>query len=183
MWKGCGVATRPAIPQIGWDTVVVIDFLDQTAERYPFILPIAKAAEAGKAVIVVSTLAITETIYLDPQAVASVADQEKMISDFFDRPFVHREAASLFICEIARDIRRIHSVAGADAIHLATMVHTNTPFFLTNDGEKKRKKNPLLPLDNKIKLANGSMLRIMTPEAYEMTQSPLFNSANTNSPI
>jgi predicted nucleic acid-binding protein len=157
------VATNPLL-QIGWDSVAVIDFLDQKAGRFPFLLPIAKDAEDRKLIIVISTMAVAETLHL---STAPPADQARIISDFFDRPFVHREAAGLSVCEIARDIRRAHPVDGADSIHLATAVHTNTPFFLTNDGDSKRKKKPLLPLDKKIVLANESSLRIMTPESYD----------------
>lgn len=156
------MATNP-LPQIGWDSCVILDFLDQRPDRYPFILPIAKDAFDKKIVIVVSMLAIAETLHLS----TAPPDQEKTISDFFDSPFVHREAPSQFICELARDIRRAHPVDGADSIHLATAAFTNTPFFLTTDGTARKKKKPLLPLDWKIELMNGQRLRIMSPKDYD----------------
>lgn len=154
------------LPRVAWDSVVVIDFLDQKAGRYSFILPIAKDAENGKLMIVVSTMAIAETLHLGHLK----PDEEQIIFDFFERPYVHREAAGLFVCEQARDIRRAHPVDGADSIHLATAALLDVPFFLTNDGESKRKKKPLLPLDKKIIMANKQPLRIMTPEDYDKIQ-------------
>ena len=154
---------------VAWDSVVVIDFLDQKAGRYQFILPIAKDAEAKKLTIVVSTMAVAETLHLGHVK----PDEEQVISDFFDRPDVHREAAGLFVCERARDIRKAHQVDGADAIHLATAAAIDVPFFLTNDGENKRKKKPLLPLNQKILMANGQPLQIITPEDYDKIQKLL----------
>ena len=98
------------------------------------------------------------------------ADQETIISDFFERPFVHRESVGLFIAERARDIRRKYEVDSADSIHIATAAQTNSQFFLTYDGTKRRNKKPLLKLDQQIFLADGSPLRIVTPEEYDNIQ-------------
>jgi len=142
-------------------------FLNKQSAHFPVIFPIAKNAQEKKVLIIVSTVTIAETLRLDgPPSV----DQEQIISDFFDRPFVHREAAGIFVAEKARDIRRKHHVDSADAIHLATAIITNSPFFMTYDGTRKR---PLLGLDQKLALNNGQPLRIVTPEEYDEIQRKL----------
>lgn len=175
------MATTNQLPQIGWDSCVILDFLDQKAGRYEYVKPIAEEAKKGKLKIVVSMLAVAEVLHLG----SAPPDEQKVISDFFESPFVHREAAGLFVCEIARDIRRNHPVDGADSIHLASAVITNTPILLTTDGTGKKKKKPLLPLDGKIKLANGNPLKIMTPKDYDQMQNLVANPilAATAAPV
>lgn len=155
------------LPQIAWDSCIVIHFLEQTPGHFPVIFPIAKDAEDKKLKIVVSMLTIAETLRITGKL---SVDQETIISDFFERPFIHREAVGLFIAERARDIRRKYEVDSADSIHIATAAQTNSQYFLTYDGTKRRNKSPLLKLDQQILLADGSPLRIITPEDYDNIQ-------------
>ena len=125
--------------------------------------------------VVVSTLAQTETQRIDG---CEPADEIRIIDEFFDREWVHPEDTSSVIAKIARSLCRDHDIANLDAVHVATAVSTNCRAFLTNDGVAKKKRQPLLPLDNKIRLLDGTSLRIMTPEQYHqmgaLNQATLF---------
>ncbi|MGA2440595.1 MAG: PIN domain-containing protein [Tepidisphaeraceae bacterium] len=151
--------------KIAWDTVVVLDWLRKRKGRVEFILPIVKEAEDGGVFIVVSTMAIAETLYVESPG---KSEDYQIISEFFDSKEVWTQAMDRSVAECARDIRRAHDIAGADSLHIATALVTGSRFLLTNDGDPpKSRKKPMLPLDQKIKmLTSGDLLRIMTPKAY-----------------
>jgi hypothetical protein len=156
--------TNNQAQKIAWDSCVVIDSLQKTPGRYVHIRPLILDAEADKLIVVVSAMAIVETIRVDGHA--PPADL-KIIEDFFDNPWVHPEAAGVKIAKIARDVRRAHKVDGIDAVHIATALATDAPVFLTTDGVAKKKKTPLLPLDNLISIDGKPALRIRTPEQHQ----------------
>ena len=82
-----------------------------------FILPIVKEAEDGKLFIVVSAMAIAETLHL---GTPGNAQDYQIISEFFDSKEVWEQAVDRAVAECARDIRRTHEITGADSLHVAT---------------------------------------------------------------
>lgn len=178
MWKGYVMAAN-ADQRMAWDSCVIIDCLQKKVGRYEFIRPLVEQAEAKDLMIVVSAaMAVAETFKITGHP---PEDEVREIEAFFDRPWVHPEDAGSAIGKIARDLRRAYGIDGADALHIATAVFTSCPVFLTNDGVSPKKKTPLLPLDNQIKLADGTLLRIMTPEQYHKmrvaAENPLLANA------
>lgn len=168
---------------MAWDSVVVIDCLEKRVGRYEFISPLIKEAEAKELTVVVSTMAQTETQRF---AGSQPEDEIRIIDEFFDREWVHPEDMGSAIAKIARDICIKHKIEHRDAVHIATAKFRHCPIFLTNDGMAKKKRAPLLPLDGKILLSDGTPLRIMTPQQYmEMTPlegKPLFANTTAVSP-
>ncbi len=172
---------------IAWDSCVIIDSL-QKKERYEFVRPMIKEAEDGDLMVVVSTMAMAETYRIDG---CPPEDEVRIIEEFFDRKWVHPEEAGSAIAKIARDLCRDHGIVNPDAVHVATAKFTNCKVFLTRDGVRKRRNKeapPLLPLDGKILLADGTPLRIMTPQQYMETAAlvgkPLFpETGNVSSAI
>ena len=141
------------------------------------------AGEDGGLLIVVSSMAIAETLKADG---ATPEEDQKIIDAFFDQKYVAQVTAGGKIGRLSADLRRAHDLAGMDAVHVATAVWSRTPILLTNDGQAKRKKQPLLPLDKKIMGRDGQPLRIMTPQDYHAMQvaaaHPLFRSPSASSP-
>jgi predicted nucleic acid-binding protein len=152
--------------RVAFDSVVVIDCLQKTDGRYEWISPIVTDAENGLIVVIVSTMAISETVGI----VGYTNDQSRnIIHDFYRKKWVFPITPGILISELSQEIQRSHRVDCADAVHLATALFEKTPIFLTNDGDskkkKKRKKRPLLPLNGLISY-EGTTLRIMTPKDY-----------------
>jgi len=146
--------------------MVVLDWLSKRPGRIDSILPIVKEAEDGKLVIIISAMAIAETLHL---GTPGNAQHYQIISEFFDSKEVWEQAVDRSVAECARDIRRAYEITGADSLHVATALVTGAAIFLTNDGDPpKARKKPVLPLDNKIKMlrSGDDLLRIMTPKTY-----------------
>lgn len=161
MSKGCALPSNQPT-RIAWDTTVVIDCLQKKAGRYEWIKPLILEAEEGNIMIVVSSMAMTETFKINGVA---PEDELRIIEGFFDRTYIHPESTSTHIAEISRSLRRQYPLEAIDSIHIASAVGTNCPYLLTNDGDNPKKKKPILPLDRKIPIKDG-VLRIMTPRQY-----------------
>ncbi len=172
------MATK-TIPRIAFDSVVVIDLLDQKQGRYEWIKPIVATAEAGELLVVVCAMGVAEVVGCP----GKTADQSRaIIKEFFDKSWIVPLAVSVQIAEAAAEIQRRHKADCADAVHLAAAIYSKSSYFLTNDGDspttkKKRNKRPLLPLDKKL-MVDGQPLRIVTPQRYHeiqvANQNPLF---------
>lgn len=180
-WKGCEVAGNQG-NKIAWDSTVIIDCLQKKVGRYEWVEPLIKEAESDGLMIVVSALALAEAFRVDGQP---ATDDLQIIESFFDRPYIYPESATTHIGKIARDLRRDYGIDGIDAMHVATAIGTGCEFFLTNDGEARKKKTPLLPLDGKIPIDGSRFLRVMTPKQYQEMKTnaamPLFDPKNAPS--
>ena len=161
--------------QVAWDSTVIIDCLQKKEDRYQWIRPLVQDAEAEKLKIVVSSFSVAEAFKVDG---VEPPEDMRLIQEFFDFTWVRSEGSGIPVMEKARDLRRQFNIDGIDAVHVATAVYTNTPFFLTNDGEGRKKKTPLLPLDNQIPI-EGGYLRVMTPKQYHdmrvIEANPIFD--------
>jgi predicted nucleic acid-binding protein len=157
------VTTTNLKRQVAWDAVVVLDFLSERKDRHPHIKPIIADAMDGKCVIVVSVMAIAESLYLDKKG---AEEANAIIREFFDNENVAPVACGRNVAELAQVLRRSQKIGGMDSIYAATALITKTPVLLTNDGDGKgRQKGKLLPLDG-ILTHDGMTLRIVTPENY-----------------
>jgi predicted nucleic acid-binding protein len=159
--------------RIAWDSTVCIDFFQKTPGRYEYIRPIVEdaMAEPPQVIIVISVMAIAETLGSES---STPDDHRTIIRSFFDSKFVYPQSCDRGIAELAQDLRRKHPLNPADAIHLATAVHTQCSVLLTNDGDGRRTKRRLIPLDGLIQ-CGGAKLRIMSPQAYQDMQFELHN--------
>lgn len=162
------------LPTICLDSCVLIDCLEKRADRFPFLKPILQGAAAKELIIVVSMFALSEIVKIEG---VEPDEQKQVIRDFLENDFIYMHGVDRRVGEISQDIRRSHTIDAGDAVHVATAIATDTPFFLTRDGDGKRTKRKLLPLDKKLSVSGGP-LRIMTPADYHSFQvqenNPLF---------
>jgi predicted nucleic acid-binding protein len=142
MSKGYVVGTTKPEMRISWDSTVCIDFLDREPSQFEFLRPIVEDAIAKRLIIVVSSLAISETIHL--KSVADLLEQQRLIQSFFDASYVHVHAYERFIAERARDLRRSYKIDSADAGHVATAAFADCHVFLTDDGNAQKTTRNLL---------------------------------------
>jgi len=163
------VAAEPV--KIAWDSCVVIGCLDSKPDGDKFIRPIHELAIAGRFRIVVSTLAIAETVRLDG---LTPEEQRLKIRDFFDSTYVDVYEMSRKIAEKTQDLIRELGKAkmrSADVVHVATAVVSGAKHLLSDDDK-------MLTL-NRIPAVSGT-LRIMTPQSFfetvVATDLPLFKS-------
>lgn len=164
------------------DTVCILDALEKRPGFVDPITPVIKEAEDGKALIVVSSMAIAETLHISSRP---NEDQLKIIEEFYDRPYVEPQAFDERIAWIAHMLRtQDKKVDAADAVHVATAIDTECEVLLTRDGEGKRNRTKMLDLDG-IKVPKRPPqtgeyppVRIMRPQAWialqEAQAAPLF---------
>jgi len=152
------------LPRVAWDATVCIDALQKTKGKFAAIRPLLEDAIGKKLIIVVSEMAVIETVRVDGH---EPSEQSRIIDSFFDSSYVARRAVDSVVSRKAQELRRSFKVGPADAAHVATAIVTNTPIFLTYDGDGAKTKRQVLPLDKKLKTADGQTLRILTPESYQ----------------
>ena len=139
-----------------------------------------KSAEDDELMFVISTLAISELVKING---VEPKNQRDTIVAFLENDYFDVHGVDRTIAQRAQDLRREHPLDTADAVHLATAVVTNTHLFLTRDGDSRKAKRKILPLDNKISCLDGQRLRIMTLKGYlESEDAKLTPLLYVNSP-
>ena len=120
-----------------WDSVVIIDFLDGKERANPHCPAIIEEAERGETEIIVSVFAQIEVVKIDS---ALTEEEERMIREFFGRPYILAAALDPFVAQTAREIIRastasanIRSVKPKDAVHVATALRWEVPVFESYD--------------------------------------------------
>jgi len=151
-----------SVPLVGWDSCIIIEFLQGSGPQYASIRRVIQSAEMGLLRIAVANMASVEVLRVGDQADSATAE---VIEDFFAKPYVVLHMLDHEIATLARDIRRRNRhVGAADAVHLATSLWMGAGAFLTTDkGGKATPKASLLALDG---LLGTPPLRIMTPDDY-----------------
>jgi predicted nucleic acid-binding protein len=146
-----------------WDSCVIIDAIQKTPGRYECIEPFIRDAEKGKLSLVISEISVAEVSHLselDKQGV-SIEEQEKIIKEWLENPYIIRRQVHRGISERASEIgRKFKLKRGADRIIIATADFEKIPLIHTFDGLDPDKKNKILPLDGKI---GDPPIRIMEP--------------------
>ena len=73
-----------------------------------------------------------------------------MILLFFENQFISMKPLDRQIGELAHEFTRTHSLAGGDALHVATAIVNKVDVFYTWDEHKKRARRGLLVHNGKI---------------------------------
>ena len=114
-------------------------------------------------IIVTSAYALVEVQRLDDlekKEGMSREDQSKQILLFFQNQFISLRPLDRQIGELAHEFTRTHSLAGGDALHVATAIVNKVDVFYTWDEHKKRTRRGLLIHNGKI---GAPPLRIEKP--------------------
>ena len=114
-----------------WDSCNFISLIaEDEAERAEICQRILEDAEAGRVVIVTSTLTIAEVIRMRGSPMLT-EDEEATISNFFLHRYILMYDVTRIIAENARKLAREHGIRPNDAIHLATALLSDADVFET----------------------------------------------------
>jgi len=127
-----------AIDRIYWDTVVFVYRIQERPEQIESLRRITNAAEAGEVEIATSTFTCCETASLWSRDL-SEADQETIIRDFFDNPYIILQQVTRDVGQVARQAVRSLGVKGKDAVHVASAILAGCSELQTYDERLLRK--------------------------------------------
>lgn len=158
----------PSKPKaILWDSCIAIDAIQKDPEHYPAIAPFLDDAEKGKLLIVLSEVSVAEITTLnnlDAQGMP-LEEQERMIRDWLENPYIVRKQFHRGISQVAGQIGRLHKLKSVgDRAVVGTAYFYKIPLIHTYDGTGR--KGQLLKLDS---LIGNPPIRIMIPNYYEET--------------
>ena len=158
-------------PQLAWDSTTFLDCLQKTPGEIAHIEPMVRDGEAGKLIIICSTMAIAEVLKLKDGTGA----EYRAIEQFFNNSYIERVALDKEIAAKARDIRRHKNckLRSEDAVHLATAIITECSALITTDGDKPKGSSAkkLLTFHNRFGI------EILTPKQWTKVQFPLLGGS------
>lgn len=136
---------------VAWDTCVIIDAIQRTADKWEKISPIIMDAESGDMKIVISEMSLVECNHLEsPASSMSLAEQHKLIDAWFESPYLIRRPIHQGITHEAIKLSRQYNLTAPDAIVLATAIKNRVGILHTGDGSGRKKGKRLIPLSGKI---------------------------------
>jgi predicted nucleic acid-binding protein len=147
-----------------WDSCTWLGLLKEEPSKKELIRPFWVGAQNGEYEIWTSTAVYIEVFRVDPERGLTLEESDKIIDAMLDAPHVIRVQVDMEIGKMARHLRRAHNPPLKkrwDAIHLATAIIHNADIFHTFDG------SDLLPLNEQINRADGTLLRICIPDPNE----------------
>ncbi len=160
-----GRAVKMSSDRIYWDSCCFTSRIERTPGRIQILEHITDRAERGEIVIVTSAFTLVEVAKVNLPPGLEHDEQERLIVDFFDNPYILPIQLDLRVAKIARDIIRNYSaIKGKDAIHIASAIQAGVSVMHTYD------VNHILPKDGKI---GNPPLRIKQPE-FVNGQIPLY---------
>ena len=125
-----------------WDSDLFISRIQRDGNRIGVLEPLTRAAERGEIRIVTSILAKAECAFLLRGDDPLPEEQEQLIVDFFENPYLTVLPIDDFVCERARRILRANpGLRSVDAIHVATAVQADVPVLQAYDKAFFRAKN------------------------------------------
>jgi predicted nucleic acid-binding protein len=118
---------------VGLDTAPLIYFIEENLAFLPLVRPFFEAVDRGEFQVVTSVLTLTEVL------VHPMRKRDSALTDVYRQVLLGAEHVSTMpvsetIAEEAARLRSLHGLRTPDAIQLATAVHSQASFFLTNDG-------------------------------------------------
>lgn len=122
-----------------WDSCICIDFIKQIDPVYKYTKELFEQAQAGKGMIVVSSLVIVESSNLGDE---HPRDKIQKVLRFMNSDGIEEAQIDRNVCELALEARSTDKVTQFDAIHIATAQFHNIPVLLTHDGLRKKKVKP-----------------------------------------
>jgi uncharacterized protein len=117
--------------RIYWDTMLFVYWLEEHPQHAAIVQRIFDRMEKRCDILCTSVFTVGE-ILIGPYKKGAL-DTARQIREFFRPPNVEVLPFTSETAERFAEIRGVHRVAPADAIHLATAAHSNIDLFLTND--------------------------------------------------
>lgn len=117
---------------VGLDTAPLIYFIEKHTTYHPLLRPFFAGLADARYTAVTSTITLIETL------VHPIRNNRVELARHYRKILLHAPHLTTYdvspdIAQIAAEIRAEHSIHTPDAIQLATAVHANASYFLTND--------------------------------------------------
>lgn len=103
-----------------WDSCVFLGWLKAEPDKINQCEAGIREAEAGKLVIVTSTLTLAETLYLAKREKPVSKETRQKIQGFFENEYILLAELDRPTAELAQDVVWEHDIAHKDAVHVAT---------------------------------------------------------------
>lgn len=115
-----------------WDSDLFISRIQRTAGRIEVLEELTRLAECEKLKLATSAYTLVEVAKFDELDLPS-DEEEKLIVDFFENPFIAVLPIDDATARIARQVIRDHRMKPKDAIHLATALRHKVPVLHAYD--------------------------------------------------
>jgi len=125
-----------------WDSDVFIHRLEGTPDKIDILRHITDRAEQGELRIATSAFALCEVAKLEGLPLPD--EQERMIVEFFDNPYIVVVQVDRFVALKSRDITRRFGLKGKDAVHVASALLAPASVMHTYDESHILKLNGLV---------------------------------------
>ncbi|MGH2974735.1 MAG: type II toxin-antitoxin system VapC family toxin [Solirubrobacterales bacterium] len=103
-----------------WDACVFLAWLKEEQDKLAQCEAALREAEAGKLIIVTSTLTLAETLYLVKGEMPVSAQTRERVRGFFENDYILMAELDRPTAELAQDVVWDHEVRHKDAVHVAT---------------------------------------------------------------
>ena len=118
-----------------WDSDCFLGWLREEPDKVEECREVLKEAEAGRILLVISALTLTEVIKLRGKPPIG-KEQAGKIKEFFMQDFISVRNVTRFIAEMARELIWDNpSLKPKDSIHVATALRSKVPLLNTFDGD------------------------------------------------
>ncbi len=153
-----------------WDSSVFVAYFNDEPNRADTVEKLLNDALEGRLTIITSSFACVEVLKLKNHEHLSKED-EQMISDFFEYPFIKMVDATRGICEAARHLIWKHSsLKPKDAVHMASALAFVEREYL----------DVLFSYDTDFLLLDGVLTQKCHIKAPYIEQFPLFPAESTH---
>ncbi len=115
-----------------WDSCVFIDRIQRTPGRIDALRSLTDCAERGELRIATSVFAMCEVARIG--GVPLPEDQERLIVDFFDNPYIVLVQVDEFVARKTRELIRTYTgLSGRDGVHVASALLVGASVLHTYD--------------------------------------------------
>lgn len=118
------------------DSCVFIAVIKGEQDRAERVLPILKAAEAGKTEVVISPIVQAEVVKTEDQQYPRTAEQEERLRAYFEHEWLLMQPVSANAGRMAQKFRWRYRLGTADALHLACAIEAGAHVLETFDEER-----------------------------------------------
>lgn len=151
--------------RVALDSCSIMHLLTEHVDRSPHLLPIYKDAVAGKHVIVLSEISVSECARLRSIGATAVtpADSVRKLNEFFSRPFIIRRGVTSRESEFAATLIRDFGLGACDALIAATCAYADVGVLYSTDGCSHRRKDGKLLTVGTVVTPCGKRMEVRCP--------------------
>ncbi|MER8653432.1 PIN domain-containing protein [Mesorhizobium sp. M0847] len=148
------------MPNYYWDACMWIALIQREPGRFEACQHIIERAQRGEVKIWTSAFTLAEVYKPNKESDLLSEPDDKAFEDYIEQDFVTLVQVDMDIGVAARRLLRKHASIRKpqDAIHIATALLNNVDELHTFD------RNDMLALDGRLNRADGTKLRIVTPQ-------------------